>query len=129
MRKDVASSFDFNNPRLELSGITVPLRVEADDLYPLVFDLSADSRGGKKLAMNAMTNAQPWHHRLGHFNKRSLELMQRCVDNRVVFDGSIDHCDFCAVGKTSPAGSSLQGPTRRHHGALSVGLWRPDGPL
>ena len=57
-KKGVISIFDFDNPRLELSGITVPLRAEDDDLYSLVFYLSADNQGGKELAMNAMTNAQ-----------------------------------------------------------------------
>ena len=54
----VVSIFDFDYPRLELSGITVPLGADDADLYSLVFGLSADSHGGKKLAMNAMTNAQ-----------------------------------------------------------------------
>ena len=57
-KKGVISIFDFDNPRLELSGITVPLRAEDDDIYSLVFYLSADNQGGKELAMNAMTNAQ-----------------------------------------------------------------------
>ena len=51
------------------------------------------------MAMNAMTNAQLWHRRVEHLNKISLELMQRRDGNRVAFDGSIDHCDVCAVGK------------------------------
>ena len=49
--------------------------------------------------MNAMTNAKLWHRRLGHLNKQSLKLMQRRDGNGVAFDGSIDHCDVCAVGK------------------------------
>ena len=50
--------------------------------------------------MNAMTNAKLWHRRLGHLNKQSLKLMQRRDGNGVAFDGSIDHCDVCAVGKS-----------------------------
>ena len=96
----VVSLFDFNSPRLELSGIIVPLCAEDDDLYSLVFDLYVDSHGGKELPMNAMTNAQLWHRRLEHLNKRSLELVQRHEGNGVAFDGSIDHCDVCAVGKS-----------------------------
>ena len=60
-KKGVVSIFDFDNSRLELSGIIVPLRAEDDDLYSLVFGLSAGSHGGKELAMNGMTNAQLWH--------------------------------------------------------------------
>ena len=95
-KKGIVSTFDFDNPRLELSGITVPLRAD-DDIYSLAFYLSAESHGGKELAMNAMVNAQLWHRRLRHLNKRSLELMQRRDGNRVAFDGSIDHFDVCAV--------------------------------
>ena len=50
--------------------------------------------------MNAITNAHLWHRRLGHLNKRSLELIQRRYSNGVAFDGSIDHCDVYAVGKS-----------------------------
>ena len=99
-KKSAVFIFDFDKPRLKLSGITVPLRAEDDDLYSLVFDLSADSHGGKELAINAMTNAKLWHRRLGHLNKRSLELMQRSDGNGVAFDGLIDHCDVCAVKKS-----------------------------
>ena len=98
-KKGVVSISDCDNPRLELSGITVQLRAEDDDLYSLVFDLSADIHGGKELAMNAMTNVQLWYRWRGHLNKRSLELMQRRDSNGVTFDGSIDHCDVCTVGK------------------------------
>ena len=42
--KGVVSIFYFDNPRLELSGITIPLCVEDDGLYSLVFDLSSDSQ-------------------------------------------------------------------------------------
>ena len=99
-KKGVVSIFDFDNPRLELSGITIPLRAEDDALSSLMFDLSVDSHKGKDLAMNAMVNAQLWHRRLGHLNKRSLELIQRRDGNGVAFDGSIDHCDVCIVGQS-----------------------------
>ena len=50
--------------------------------------------------MDAMTNAQLWHRRLEHLNKRSLDLMQKRDGNGVAFDVSIDHCEVCAVGKS-----------------------------
>ena len=105
--------------RLELFGISVPLRADDDGLYSFVFDLSAGSHGGKELAMNEMANVQLLHRRLGHINKKSLELMQRCDGNGVAFDGSIDHCDVCAMGKTHqlahPKKARLNTPTS----------WRP----
>ena len=57
MKKSVVFIFDFDNPRLELSSITVPLHAEDEGLYSLVFDVSADSHAGKEMAMSAMTNA------------------------------------------------------------------------
>ena len=86
-KKDVVSIFDFDNPRLELSSIIIPFRAEDDDLYSLVFDLSADIHGGKELSRKAMANAQLWHHRLGHLIKRIFKLMQRHDGNDVAFDG------------------------------------------
>ena len=63
--------------------------------------------------MNAMTNAQLWHRRLGHFNMRSLELPQR---QRVAFDGSIDHCEVCAVGKSH----QLAHPKKAKHADIAA---------
>ena len=51
------------------------------------------------MEMNAVTNAQMWHRRLGHLNKRRLELLNRKSSNGVAFDGSIADCDVCTVGK------------------------------
>ena len=53
-REGVVSIFDLDNPRLVLSGITAPLCEKDDDRYSLVFDLSAGSHEGKKLAMSEM---------------------------------------------------------------------------
>ena len=69
-KKGIVSIFDFDNPRLELSGITVPLRAEGDDLYSLAFDLSTGSHGSKELAMNAMT---------GHLNKKAWSSCRRVM--------------------------------------------------
>ena len=115
-KKSVVFIFDFRNSRLELSGITVSLRAENNDLFSLVPDLSADSHGDKEMAMNAITNAQPWHRRLEHLNKRSLELMQKRDGNEVAFDYSIDHCDVFAVGKRH----QLAHPKRAKHADITA---------
>ena len=49
--------------------------------------------------MNAVSNTQLWHRRLGHLNRRSLELMQWHDDNIIAFDSIIADYDVCAVGK------------------------------
>ena len=98
-RNGIASIFDRENPRLEAFGVTFPLRGELDDLYSFVLDLSVDAYGATELVMNAVSNVQLWHRRLGHFNRRSLELMQRHDGNGISFDGTLANCDVCTVGK------------------------------
>ena len=47
--------------------------------------------------MDAVSNAQIWHRRFDHLNKRSLDLLYK--GNGINFDGTIVDCDVCAVGK------------------------------
>ena len=68
---------DNENPRLEGFNVSVPLRSESGDLYSFVLDLSADRYGAKELAMNAVTNAQVWHRRLGHLHAQSLRILRK----------------------------------------------------
>ena len=98
--KGIASIFDIENPRLEGHGITIPLRIGDNNLYSFVLDLSADGYGATELAMNAVANAELWHRRLGHLNKRTLDFMQRRDGNGITFDGTLADCDVCAVGKS-----------------------------
>lgn len=81
------SIFDVNKPRL--AAVTAPLRGEDDDIYSFKLDLGADGYTGKKLALNAVANAQAWHRRLGRPNKRCLELINGQNGNGVAFDGSM----------------------------------------
>ena len=56
-KKGNAAIFDYENPGLEGSNVTVPLRSENGDLYSFVLDLSADQNGAKGLEINAVANA------------------------------------------------------------------------
>ena len=114
-RNGIASIFDRKHPRLETFCVTLLLRGEQDNLYLLVFDLSADAYGTTELAMDAVSNAQPWHRRLGHLNRRSLELMQGHDGNSITFDGTIADCDVCAVGK----GQQLAHPKKAQHAGIT----------
>ena len=98
-RNGIISIFDRKNPRLGAFGVTLPLRGEQDGLYSFVLDLISDVYGATELAMNAMSNAHVWHWRLGHLNRRNLELMQRHDGNGTTFDGTALECDVCAVEK------------------------------
>ena len=86
IRNGIVSIVDSENPRLEAFGVTLPLRGKQDDLYSFVPDLRADAYGATELTMNAVSNAQLWHWRLGHLNRRSLEVMQRHDSNGITFD-------------------------------------------
>ena len=119
-RNGILSIFDRENPRLGAFGATLSLRGEQDDLYSFVFDLSADAYGATELAMNAVSNARLWHRRLGHLNRRILELMQWHDGNGITFDGTIADCDVCAVGK----GQQLAHPKKDQH----AGITRPFQP-
>ena len=114
-RNGIVSIFDRENPRLRAFGVTLPLCGEQDDLYSFVLDLIADAYGATELAMNAASNDQLWHRRLGHLNRRSLKLMQRYDGNGITFDGTIADCDVCAVGK----GQQLAHPKKGQHAGIT----------
>ena len=67
------------------------------------------------MAINALANAQMWHRPVGHLKKRSLERMNRKKGNRVALDGSIAHCDVCAVGKRH----QLAHPRKAKHATIN----------
>ncbi|CAN0476461.1 unnamed protein product, partial [Laminaria digitata] len=50
--------------------------------------------------MQAAANANLWHRRLGHLNRKSLNLLKNLDNNGVSFDGPVPDCDVCAVGKS-----------------------------
>ena len=97
--KGIATIFDYKNPRLEVINATVPLRWESGDLYSLVLDLSADIYGAKKLAINAVTNAQVWYRRLGHLYAQSPDILRKRNDTEITLEGAVSDCDVCALGK------------------------------
>ena len=73
VQKGLVTIFDYEKPRLEGFNVTVPLRSESGNLDSFVLDLSADGYGPRELAMNAVTNTQMQHRRLGHLYAHSLE--------------------------------------------------------
>ena len=67
--------------------------------------------------MNAVANARLWHRRLGHLNKRRLELMNRNNGNGIAFDGSIAGIDVRAGGGGS---HQLAHPKKSEHIAIKL---------
>ena len=98
-KKGIATTFNYENPRLERFNVTVPLRSESGDLYSFVLDLSADRYGAKELARNAVANAQMWHRRLGHLHAQSLDILRKRDGTEIAFEGAVSDCDVCVVGK------------------------------
>ena len=98
-KKGIATIFDYENPKLEGFNVTVPLRSESGDLYLFVLNLRADRYGIKELAINAVTNAQVWHRRLGHLHAQSLDILRKRDGTGITFEGAVSDCDVCAVGK------------------------------
>ena len=114
-RNGIVFICDPENPRLEAFDITLPPREEQNDSYFFVLHLSADVYGATELAMYVASNAQLWHRRLGHLNRRTLELMQRHDGKGITFDGTTADCDVSAVGK----GQQLAHPKKAQHAGIT----------
>ena len=98
-RNGVVSIFDKYNPRLETNNFTLPLQELENDLYFFSLDLVSGS-SASELAMQAAATATLWHLRMGHLNRKSLDLLNKVDNNGVSLDGTVPDCDVCAVGKS-----------------------------
>ena len=54
-------------------------------------------RGG--LAIRA-ESANLWHRRMGHINRKSMDVPRRMLGSGVDYNGDIQACDVCAAGKS-----------------------------
>ena len=97
-KKGIVAILDYENSRLKGFNATVPLRSESGDLYLFVLNLSADRYGAKKLAMNAVVNAQVWHRWLGHLYAQSLNNLRKRDGTGTTFEELSRTATF-AVGK------------------------------
>ena len=50
--------------------------------------------------MQAAATATLWHQRMGHLNRKSLDLLKKVNNNGVSSDETVPDCDVCAVGKS-----------------------------
>ena len=98
-RNGVVSIFNKYNPRLEANNFTLPLQELENDLYFFSVDLVSGS-SAPELAMQAAATATLWHRRMGHLNRKSMDLLKKVNNNGVSFDGTVPDCDVCAVGKS-----------------------------
>ena len=98
-RNGVLSIFDTYNPRLEANNFTLPPQELENDLYFFSLDFVSGS-SAPELAMQAAATATPWHRRMRHLNRKSLDLLKKVNNNGASFDGTEPDCDICAVGKS-----------------------------
>ena len=52
------------------------------------------------LAMRA-ESASLWHQRMGHINRKSIEVLRRMPGSAIDYNGDVQACDVCAVGKNN----------------------------
>ena len=45
-------------------------------------------------------SANLWHRRMGHINRKSMDVLRRMPGSGVDYNGDIQACDVCAVGKS-----------------------------
>ena len=50
--------------------------------------------------MQAAATTTLWHRRMGHLNRKNLDLLKKVNNNGVIFDGTVPDFDVCAVGKS-----------------------------
>ena len=86
-RNGVESIFDITNPSLETHNHVFPLQELGHDLCSFSLDL-AGGGNGQELAMRTAENANLWHRRLGHLNRKGLNLLKNLDNNGVSFDES-----------------------------------------
>ena len=88
-----------STPRLKTDNFTISLQGLGYDLYSFSLDFNHGS-DRPELAMQDATSANLWHRRIGHLNRKSLDLLKNIDNNGVSFDGTVPDCDVCAVGKS-----------------------------
>ena len=98
-RNAVVSIFDKYNPKLKANNFTLPLQELENDLYFFSLDLVSAS-SAPELTMQAAATATLWHRRMGHLNRKSLDLLKKVNNNGVSFDGTVSDYDVCAVERS-----------------------------
>ena len=98
-------------PRLEYSevdygDVVLSMNVVAVDnktvklLCTFSFELCDGSGGGSSALALRAVSAELWHRRMGHVNRRSLYVLRKQLGNGVEYNGDMDDCGVCAVGKS-----------------------------
>ena len=98
-RNGAVSIFDKHNLRLEANNFTLPPQEFENDLYLFSLNLVSGT-SAPELATQAAATATLWHWRMGHPNRKNLDLLKEVDNNEMSFDGTVPDCDVCPVGKS-----------------------------
>ena len=70
--------------------------------------------GPGRRAMQA-ESANLWHRGMGHINRKSMDVLRRMPGSGVDYNGDVQACDVCAVGKSKQQAHSKQATYGVHH--------------
>ena len=102
MQKKIATLFHADKPRLEYDDVVLPMNVlgtnEATERLLRSFDLELGGGPGG-LALRA-ESVERWHRRMGHITCKSMNVLWKQAGSGVEYNGDIQACDVCAVGKS-----------------------------
>lgn len=123
MQKGLAVVFHPAKPRLENMDGTLILPMdmvgvdEATRKILCTFDVElggSSGHGSSGLALRA-ESAEIWHRRMGHINRRSMDVLRKQPDNGVDYVGEIQGCPPCVVGKSEQQAHPKQATYEAKH--------------
>lgn len=113
MLKGVATVFHPEKPRLESEDVTVPMQNlgEAAATGKLMYTIRLKLGGGTGgqqvpgcapagLALRS-ESADLWHRRMGHLNRKSMDVLRKQLENGVDYAGDVQDCGPCPLGKSA----------------------------
>eukprot|EP00903_Cladosiphon_okamuranus_P005795 g5742.t1 len=112
MQQGVATLFHPTNPGLESGDVVIPMQtLGMDDTTGKVMysiDVKLGCGAGDQFLRNApadrafkATSADLWHRRMGHLNRRSLEVLKKDPVRGIEFTGDVQPCGTCPLGKSA----------------------------
>ena len=75
-------------------------------------------------------SADLWHRRMGHINRRRMDVLRKLPGNGIEYTGDIHACDVCAVGKRNQQALPKLATYDVQHAfhLVTVGLMGPINP-
>ena len=102
MWKGVSTIFHPHTPRMELDDIVLPMNLLRTDekTGKLLCSIKVELGGGPRGLALRGESSNMWHRRVGHINRKSMDVLRRMPGSGVDYNGNIQACDACAVGNS-----------------------------